>query len=227
MFFFCCEVKSQHKPASDSYFMLITKNDAEKLLSPYIPRILNVFNLAWQDWLKRLQDNPSCCKRGRSNFIWDQIIQHSTKEFGTEPNHKFAIFPYHNGQTCNFIVEQQLVFRIKKGKPSRKSSNIPTGMSESFHDPNQSLPEIGTLPRIEIQYELDKLESSIIDIVAVARNKNRIIWHSSLKYRDSDELPIFTDFPINPQSPDSTTESSVKKRVKLKSAKTEKERKKS
>jgi hypothetical protein len=206
--------------------MLITKTDAEQLLSPYSDRILNMFDLAWQDWLKRIQENPSCCKRGRSNFIWDQIIHHAKNEFGFEPDHKFAIYPYNNNQTYNFIVEQQLVFRIKKGKSTRKSSNIPTNMSKGFHDPNESLPEIGLLPRIEIQYELDKLESSIIDVVAVARNKDAVIWQMSLKYRANDELPIFPTIPVNPQSPISNSALSVKKRVKLKSVKTEEKPKK-
>lgn len=205
--------------------MLITQTDAEKLLSPYSDRILNVFDLAWKDWLKRINDNPSCCKRGRSNFIWDQIIHHAKNEFSLEPDHKFAIFPYYNEQTYNFIVDQKLVFRIKKGKASRKSSNIPTNMSKGFHDPNESLPEIGLLPRIEIQYQLDKLESSIIDVVAVARDKNIVVWQSSLKYRGNDELPIFSNIPVIPQSPNPTAVSSVKKRVKLKSVKAEKEQK--
>lgn len=205
--------------------MRITKNSAENLLSPYSDRILNVFNLAWEDWLERINDNPSCCKRGRSNFIWDQIIHHAKNEFGLEPDHKFAIFPYNNSQTYNFIVEQKLVFRIKKGKASRRSSNIPTNMSKGFHDPNESLPEIGLLPRIEIQYQLDKLESSIIDVVAVARDKNIVVWESSLKYRENGELPIFSTTPLNP-SPNPVSVSSVKKRVKLKSVKTEKEHKK-
>ncbi|MEC8124177.1 hypothetical protein [Acinetobacter bereziniae] len=206
--------------------MLITKADAEKLLSPYTERILNVFNLAWNDWLKRIEENPSCCKRGRSNFIWDQIIHHAKNEFSFEPDHKFAIYPYNNSQTYNFIVEQQLVFRIKKGKNTRKSSNVPTNMSKGFHDPNESLPEIGLLPRIEIQYELDKLESAIIDVVAVARNRNLVAWETSLKYRGNDELPIFPTIPVNPKSPSPITDSSVKKRVKLKSVNTEKEQKK-
>lgn len=206
--------------------MRITKNNAENLLSPYSNRILNVFDLAWKDWLKRINDNPSCCKRGRSNFIWDQVIHHAKNEFGLEPDHKFAIFPYNNSQTYNFIVEQKLVFRIKKGKPSRRSSNIPTNMSKGFHDPNEPLPEIGLLPRIEIQYQLDRFESSIIDVVAVARDKNIVVWESSLKYRSNDELPISSIAPVNPQSPSPITVSSVKKRVKLKSVKTEKEHKK-
>ncbi|WP_151800758.1 hypothetical protein [Acinetobacter junii] len=206
--------------------MLITKSKAENLLSPYSDRLLKVFDLAWNDWLKRIDDNPSCCKRGRSNFIWDQIIHHAKNEFGLEPDHKFAIYPYNNDQTYNFIIEQKLVFRIKKGKSSRKSSNVPTNMSKGFHDPNESLPEIGLLPRIEIQYQLDKLESSIIDVVAVARDKSMIVWESSLKYRGNDELPIFSENPVSPQSPSPTSGSSVKKRVKLKSVNTEKEHKK-
>lgn len=206
--------------------MLITKSKAENLLSPYSDRLLKVFDLAWNDWLKRIDDNPSCCKRGRSNFIWDQIIHHAKNEFGLEPDHKFAIYPYNNDQTYNFIIEQKLVFRIKKGKSSRKSNNVPTNMSKGFHDPNESLPEIGLLPRIEIQYQLDKLESSIIDVVAVARDKSMIVWESSLKYRGNDELPIFSENPVSPQSPSPTSGSSVKKRVKLKSVNTEKEHKK-
>ncbi|MFW2034123.1 hypothetical protein [Acinetobacter junii] len=206
--------------------MLITKSKAENLLSPYSDRLLKVFDLAWNDWLKRIDDNTSCCKRGRSNFIWDQIIHHAKNEFGLEPDHKFAIYPYNNDQTYNFIIEQKLVFRIKKGKSSRKSSNVPTNMSKGFHDPNESLPEIGLLPRIEIQYQLDKLESSIIDVVAVARDKSMIVWESSLKYRGNDELPIFSENPVSPQSPSPTSGSSVKKRVKLKSVNTEKEHKK-
>jgi len=97
-------------------------------------------------------------------------------------------------------------------------------MSLGFHDPNESLPEIGLLPRIEIQYELDKLESSIIDVVAVARDRHVIAWDLSLKYRGNTELPINPTIPVNPQTPDQTV-SSVKKRVKLKSVKPEKERK--
>ncbi|GEM_PF-3455230 len=204
--------------------MLITKTEAEQLLNPYADRLLKVFNLAWADWLVRIKNNPSCCKRGRSNFIWDQIIHHAKSEFGLEPDHQFAIYPYNNNQTYNFIIQQKLVFRIKKGKTSRKSSNIPTNMSLGFHDPNESLPEIGLLPRIEIQYELDKLESSIIDVVAVARDRHVIAWDLSLKYRGNTELPINPTIPVNPQTPDQTV-SSVKKRVKLKSVKPEKERK--
>lgn len=206
--------------------MLITKNEAEQLLTPYIDRLLTVFDSAWNDWLNRLKNNPSCCKRGRSNFIWDQIIHHAKQEFGLEPDHKFAIYPYNNNQTYNFIIEQRLVFRIKKGKNSRRSSNIPTNMALGFHDPNESLPEIGSLPRIEIQYELDKLESSIIDIVAVARDRNIIVWDLSLKYRGNAELPINPTMPVNPNTPSTQTVSSVKKRVKLKSVKSDKERKK-
>lgn len=206
--------------------MLITKEEAEKLLTPYADRLLMVFTLAWNDWLARIKANPSCCKRGRSNFIWDQIIHHAKNEFGQEPDHKFAIYPYNNNQTYNFIVQQELIFRIKKGKTSRRSSNVPTNMALGFHDPNESLPEIGLLPRIEIQYELDKLESSIIDVVAVARDKNIIAWDFSLKYRGNAELPINPTVPVNPHNPTSSAVSSVKKRVKLKSVNTEKEQRK-
>ncbi|MEQ1106730.1 hypothetical protein [Acinetobacter seifertii] len=206
--------------------MLISKKEAEQLLAPYSDRLVNVFDLAWKDWLARIKENPSCCKRGRSNYIWDQIIHHAKNEFGFEPDHCFAIYPYNNNQTYNFIIQQQLVFRIKKGRTSRKSSNIPTNMALGFHDPNESLPEIGLLPRIEVQYELDKLESSIIDVVAVARDRHIIAWDLSLKYRGNSELPINPTIPVNPISPNIETVSSVKKRVKLKSVKPEKERKK-
>lgn len=206
--------------------MLITKIEAEELLAPYTDRLLKVFDQAWSDWLIRIKENTSCCKRGRSNFIWDQIIHHAKNEFGFEPDHLFAIYPYNNNQTYNFIIQQQLVFRIKKGKNSRRSSNIPTNMALGFHDPNESLPEIGLLPRIEIQYELDKLESSIIDVVAVARDKNTIVWDLSLKYRGNDELFINPTIPVNPSSPSIPTVSTVKKRVKLKSVNAEPERKK-
>lgn len=206
--------------------MLITKDEAEILLAPYADRLLEVFKKSWDDWLNRLKQNPSCCKRGRSNFIWDQVIHHAKREFGLEPDHKFAIYPYNNNQTYNFIVEQKLVFRVKKGKNSRRSSNIPTNMSLGFHDPNESLPEIGSLPRIEIQYELDKLESSIIDIVAVARNRNTVVWDLSLKYRGNSELPINSTSPVNPSTPSTRIVSSVKKRVKLKSANSDNEHEK-
>ncbi|MCF0265460.1 hypothetical protein KW868_13470 [Acinetobacter guillouiae] len=206
--------------------MLITKTEAEQLLTPYADRLLTVFNQAWGDWLSRIKENPSCCKRGRSNFIWDQIIHHAKNEFKIEPDHQFAIYPYNNNLTYNFIIQQKLVFRIKKGRTSRRSSNIPTNMALGFHDPNEALPEIGLLPRIEIQYELDKHESSIIDIVAVARDKQIIAWDFSLKYLGNAELPINPTIPVNPQTPSIQTISTVKKRVKLKSVKPEKERKK-
>ncbi|MDQ8953463.1 hypothetical protein RFH42_10880 [Acinetobacter rudis] len=205
--------------------MHISKTKAEKLISPYAARLLKVFDLAWNDWLARIKENPSCSKRGRSNFIWDQIIHHAKNEFGLESDREFSIKPYNNNQTYNFMIKQELVFRIKKGKASRQSSNIPTGMALGFHDPNESLPEIGLLPRIEIQYELDKLESSIIDVVAVARDKRTISWTLSLKYRENPELTITPTIPVNPTQPNTSTTSTVKKRVKLKSVKPDKEHK--
>lgn len=196
--------------------MHITQMEAEELLAPYIQPLIIVFDLAWSDWLTRIKENPTCCKRGRSNYIWDQIIYHAKSVFGHIPDHEFAIYPYNKDSTHNFVVKQSLLFRVKKGRSSRKSSNVPTAMSLGFHDPNESLPEIGLMPRIEIQYELDKLESSIIDIVAVARDKNIILWDFSLKYRGQGKLPAVSVDPNSPNSNDQQNRSAVKKRVKLK-----------
>jgi hypothetical protein len=131
-----------------------------------------------------------------------------------------AVYAVEKQETIYFVVEQRLVLRFKKGDDIGMSSNIETQAALAFNDPQQTLPELPDVSRVDIAYVLNPLETLIDRVLVVARNSDRVVWSYAIYPRIEDtELP--TPLPVQPIPP-----APAQTVVRLPSAVSNKEKKK-
>lgn len=177
-------------------------------LDPIAEKLVQVIESAWKDWQESSYKGRWICNRSRAVFIWEQIIHHAGISFtnSTEVNMQFR------NESIDFLVNDEVLFRIKKADEYGISSNIPTQQALAFHDPHQNLFGLPDIQRVEVTYSLNKLQTQISDIAVIARDGNTPLWRHSL-LRDVGSNTIIQ--PLNPMPTPPTTEG-TKHLVKVK-----------
>ncbi len=105
-------------------------------------------------------------------------------------------------ETTYFVVQQRLVFRLKMGDGCGISRNIETQMSLAFIDPQQTLPGIPDLDRVDVVYILNPFETQIANISVVARDCERAAWQYPVyPFSDEGRSPIFLPTTPVPSAP--------------------------
>ena len=131
---------------------------------------------AWDDWLASPHLGIWRCKRSRANFVWEQIIERAHLAFDGSRSVRII-----DGQeTFKFLVEGRVLFRFKKGDEAGLTANFPTQLALAFHDHDQDLLGLPKVHRVEVVYQLNRLETEIVDIIVVARHEDVVIWAYSL-----------------------------------------------
>lgn len=143
---------------------------------------------AWDDWCRSPRVSVWRCKRSRANFVWEQIIERSHLAFAEEP----AVRILDGDQTFRFLVDEHVLFRFKKGDDSGLSANVPTQLAIAFHDHQQSLFGLPQVHRVEVVYQLNRLETEIADVIVVARSGNAVAWTYSLLDAGEAQVPVPT-----------------------------------
>ena len=141
---------------------------------------------AWDDWLKSPRIGIWRCKRSRATFVWEQIIDRAHIEFHGSPSVRII-----NGhETFTFLLEEQVLFRFKKGDEVGLSVNVPTQLALAFHDHDQDLLGLADVQRVEVLYQLNWLETEISDVIVVGRDKHLVVWSYSLLDYAAGVLPL-------------------------------------
>lgn len=152
-----------------------TQQDVRAVLDGFHDQLLGIVRRAWDDWLSSGHAG-SWTKRGRANYVWEQIACRAKAEFHGHPTVRMI-----DGQeTLKFLVSDRVLFRFKKGDGSGLSSNFPTQLALAFHDHRQDLLGLSEVMRVDIVYTLNRLETSIEDILVVCRDSDEICWTYSL-----------------------------------------------
>lgn len=159
---------------------MLLQAEVEERLNPYMARIVRVILGAWADWMASGKSGRWKRRRSRANYIWEELACGAEAVFANDPS--VRIFP--RNQSCWFHIDS-LVFRFKKSDASGLTNNYPTQAALEYHDPQEDLPGIPKVQRLEVTYVLNKLETAVQDILLVARDQGRVSWCSSL-LRDDD-----------------------------------------
>ena len=164
------------------------KSDVEQVLKPFSPAIVDIMRGAWSDW--RASPYPALWehKRTRANFVWAQMVVRARDTFQDNP----SIHIIERNETLKYLADDLVLFRLKKGDGNGISANIPTQEVLIFHDHEQNLLGLPEVQRVDIVYQLNRLETEIRDIIVVARDEGHVVWtYSLLERADSVEaLPI-------------------------------------
>lgn len=110
--------------------------------------------------------------------------------------------------TAHYWFNDKVLFRFKKSNKSGQSKNYPTRTALAFYDQqneNSQADWVGAPVRLDLTYVLNKAKTSIIDIMAVYRIGDQIIFSSSL-LSDSN-LEEFNTRVSSPE-PDNTQQTS-------------------
>lgn len=149
---------------------------------------------AWEDWLSSPHVGVWRCKRSRANFVWEQIIERAHLAFDDLPGIRII----GGRETFQFLVEDRVLFRFKKGDEAGLSANVPTQLALAFHDHDQDLLGLPEVHRVEVVYQLNRLETEIVDVILVAREEEMVVWSCSLL--EAGEGVVVLPMPV----PDST-----------------------
>jgi hypothetical protein len=168
-----------------------SQQDVRAVLEAFHAQHLGIVRGAWDDWLNS-GHGGSWTKRGRANYVWEQIATRAKADFHGHPLVRMI-----DGQdTIKFLVADIVLFRFKKGDGSGMSSNYPTQTSMAFHDHDQNLFGLPDIMRVDIVYTLSRLETAIEDVLVVCRDGDEICWTYSLL----GAAPNVLELPFTPPS---------------------------
>ena len=151
----------------------------------------------WDDWLTSPHPGVWRCKRSRANFVWEQIIERAYGAFDGSPD--IRIIRGH--ETFKFLIDDRILFRFKKGDGNGLSANLPTQFALAFHDHNQDLLGLPEVHRVEVVYQLNRLETQIADVLVVARVREVVVWTCSLLDSAAGVTPLPMPAPGQPPFP--------------------------
>jgi hypothetical protein len=164
------------------------QSDVQAHIDPLADEIMRIIHGAWQDWQSSPYPAVWRAKRSRANFVWEQMIERAEGAF----NDVAEIRILAKNETCQFLVNGTVLFRLKKGDDNGLSSNIPTQLALKFHDHQENLFGLPDVQRVDIVYQLNELETEIRDILVVARDEDSVVWSYSILDRAAnvERLPM-------------------------------------
>ena len=148
----------------------------QPIITQHSERIVAAVLGAWDDWLTSPHPGIWRCKRSRANFVWEQIIERAHLAFNGLPGVRII----GSNETFKFLLDDQVLFRFKKGDESGLSANVSTQLSLAFHDHDKDLLGLPEVQRVDIVYQLNQLETDITDVIVVARDGDLVVWFYSL-----------------------------------------------
>lgn len=166
---------------------VITEQRAKAILEPHLDAIRDCIQAAWQRWEKL---DPAAqfplSTRSRATCIYDYICH--------EVRHRFAgtsdvtIQTSHGVLLLNFAGI--VLIRFKKLDDSRRGSNIPT-RHQRLLSMQLELPELPPeATRLVAGYQLDKLQSSLSDILITCPRGRTVEWFFSVHDTQQVALPF-------------------------------------
>jgi hypothetical protein len=147
-------------------------DDVKLILGSRELAIWQIVSHSWDLWWTNSDRLILHYKRTRATAMHNYMMVEAPSAFANDPGVRLI-----DGQeTTYFVVEQQLVFRLKMGDGCGISRNIETQASLAFIDPQQTLPGIPDHARLDVVYVLNPFETLIDRVLVVARDCERVAW---------------------------------------------------
>lgn len=176
------------------------KEDVERTLKRIEPELFKIVQGAWGDWQEMSEKWRTTFPRTRANWVWDRMINRAYSVFSQGTGIKFI----EQFNTVSFIIDNNVLFRFKKGDIKGISHNYPTQLALAYHNHDEMLffPDMD-LSRVEVVYALNEnqTQTEIERICIVARKRNQILWAYDIKPQviAIEEIPITPIQRISPE----------------------------
>lgn len=152
---------------------IANQDEVRVILSNFEERIRGVVDAAWEEWREHPGKGRYLFARTRANILFDAIARLAIAEFDADPY--IQVLP--KAQTVQFLFQDQVLIRFKKGNAKGIGSNIETQAVLDFVDPQLSLPGLlKDVHRVEICYQTDALGTQVDNVAVVARDRTKKVW---------------------------------------------------
>ncbi len=148
------------------------RDEVEPILKPFEPHLCEIVLGAWEDWMESSEAERYLFPRTRATIVHDRMVDRALRLLPSLPGINYI----ERDQTVSFILDDQVLFRFKKGDSSGLSRNFPTQQALAFHDHQRSL--FGPLEwiRVEVVYVLNRFKTCVENVFIVARDGSKIAW---------------------------------------------------
>jgi hypothetical protein len=171
-------------------------DDVRQILEPREEAIGTIVLNAWDRWWNNSERLALSFRRTRATLVHQYMMNLAVPAFDGDR----GIRPIERHETIFFVADQKLIFRFKKGDDIGLSSNIETQFALAFNDPQQTLPELPDVARVDIAYVLNPFETLINRVLVVARDGDRVVWsYTIFPQPEAFTLPI--PLPVRPSPP--------------------------
>lgn len=141
-------------------------------------KIFASIHKAWQKFEKEHPDRGTwVSSRTSRSMFWEFAIKELLSLSTSEANLTYV----EHQNTVSFILEDEVLFRIKHAKPDLKTANVTTGESVDYHDHEVDLFGRSGLQRVFLCYVLNPYETQVAWIGVAAYNKSKnLLWRIEL-----------------------------------------------
>jgi hypothetical protein len=171
-------------------------------------KIERAYENAWKDWWGS-ENRPQLSRwpRTRANNFFEYLATRLLREF---PEGSGARFQFKD-ETFFMVLDEILVIRFKKADKKGIGSNISTQAVLEFCDPQQGIPGMPGVQKVEIVYTLNVTETALSEIIVVARHGDDKMWSYGLNSSQGGAQVLPMPQPKTPLTP---LEDLVKERKK-------------
>lgn len=153
--------------------MAVTEDFVRGKLAPYEGRIRKVIDRAWSEYLAIPCRHKFLFPRTRANIVFDFIAGEMLNEFDADP----SVHIIQKNETIKFLVDGELLCRVKKANGAGLGSNIPTQEVMDFVCQEPGIPGLlGEIHKIEICYFEDITGAEIASVHVTARDNDIKLW---------------------------------------------------
>lgn len=143
----------------------------QRLIGPRESIITDLVLGAFARWWKN-PERGQLYRRVQAGLIHNYTMNAAPTAFASDPG--VRIVP--GQETLSFVIEEILILRFKKGDASGLSRNIETLLALAWLNPQECIPGLPDLMKIEACYVLNKIQTQIDKILIVARNYKGMLW---------------------------------------------------
>jgi hypothetical protein len=154
----------------------IDKETAEAALKPYLAKIKQCIEEAWEEWRTFYAPKHLVLDaRARAAIVYCHIVDRAKVAFGKDPGVTVGT----NRGIFRMFIGDRFALRFKKARDNGTTSNVPTGQQRLI-DLQLAIP--GLLPEAMLNavYQLDDLQRDIRNMMVTLQLDGKVQWHIGL-----------------------------------------------
>lgn len=172
---------------------ILTQEQVSDLAGNYFPRIAEVIQQAFQDYLDSLKGinalgiKTNLKARTSASLIHDYIQIRAREKFANESTIKVDEF---NGM-FGLLISKRLFVRFKKLTPEMKTSNVSTDQVDLFNKQQLEIRGTDQVTMLTAGYVPDATWTNIQNVFLMCKINDELVWHKDL-HTETSQVSIFS-----------------------------------